>query len=399
MKCIFKIASLLTFAAAVLLSCDKEQAAPVTTGPKIQDLGVSFDKNIIRNDGETVTLKAYYKGQDVSDQASFLQYVDGVDLPLIMDSRVFSSDKTGEYRFQVAYGAAVSDIVSIKVVDQEIPGRTADPQPANTSFVHRTFFNQHTGANCGYCPGMTKLLKDTFGEFETDPVRKAAKQEVREKVVLAALRTYGGGEAGFAHVANPSTGWPYLHIDYVDSYDYNKTVEGLTEKINQRTADPAAVGISANPVYYAATKQIIVRVTVKAAVKGDYNVGLWLMQDNYYRLQSDNLGIISGNSKDPYHYHNNCVRVADSKYLGAHIGFPLGMLEAGQSGDWVFVFDLKDAIEKGKDKGGWWESFSESRLNDLHFAAFVTTFSGSSYAVLNAIDFPYNTPAQFDYKN
>ena len=197
MKCIFKIASLLTFAAAVLLSCDKEQAAPVTTGPKIQDLGVSFDKNIIRNDGETVTLKAYYKGQDVSDQASFLQYIEGEELPQIMTSRLFSSDKTGEYRFQVAYGAATSDIVSVKVVDQAIPGRTADPQPANTSFVHRTFFNQHTGANCGYCPGMTKLLKDTFGEFETDPLKKAAKQEVREKVVLAALRTYGGGEAGF----------------------------------------------------------------------------------------------------------------------------------------------------------------------------------------------------------
>ena len=386
MNRILKIASLLSLAAAMLLSCEKV-TVDGGSGVKIPDLGVSFDKNVIRNNGETVTLKAYYKGEDVSDKATFYQVVAGEDFPQPMSSRVFSSKTVGKYSFQVSYLTSVSDVVTISVVDQEIPGNVVDPQPANTSFVHRVFLNQHTGAGCGYCPGMTRLLKEALAD-----------ENMANKVVLSALRTYGGGEAGFASVANPSSSYPFLHIDYADSYDYNRPVSGLQAKINERSESQAAVGISANPVYYDSAKQIIVRLTVKAAVKGEYNVGLWLMQDNYYKQQSDYLGIITGGAKDPYHYHDNCVRIAESKYLGAHVGFPLGMLEAGETRDWVFTFDLKSAIENGKNKGGWWESFSAEKLNDLHFAAFVTTHSGSTYTVVNAIDFPYSTPTPFEYK-
>ena len=54
----------------------------------------------------------------------------------------------------------------------------------------------------------------------------------------------------------------------------------------------------------------------------------------------------------------------------------------------------------------WWEGYGDGKvhLEDLHFAAFVTTPSYDKegalrYTVVNAIDFPYNTPAPFDYKN
>lgn len=387
MNRILKLASLLSIAAAMLLSCEKTPVVGGQSSIKIPDLGVSFDKNVIRNNGETVTLKAHYKGEDVSDKATFYQVIEGEDFPQPISSRVFSSNTVGKYSFQVSYLTSFSDVVTISVVDQEIPDKVADPQPANTSFVHRTFFNQHTGAGCGYCPGMSRLLKETLAD-----------ETIKNKVVLAAVRSYSGGEAGFASVPCPKSSWPFLHIDYATSYDYNKPKNGLIDIINERTATPAAVGISANPVYYSDAKEIIVRVTVKAAVKGEYNVGLWLLQDNYYKQQTDYLGIITGGPKDPYHYHDNCVRLAESKYLGAHIGYPLGMLDAGETRDWVFTFDLKSAIENGKNKGGWWESFSADKLDDLHFAAFVTSHSGAVYTVVNAVDFPYNTPAAFEYK-
>ena len=390
MNWIIKTASLLTLAAAMLVSCDKEQPGGnngLGIGINIPDLSAAFDKNVIRNNGEVATLKAYYKGEDVSDKATFFQIKNGK--PEVLSSRTFSSNTVGKYRFQVAYLTSTSKEIEVTVVDREIPGKVADPQPSNTSFVHRAFLNQHTGAGCGYCPSMTKLLKETLVG------------ETADKVVLAAIRGYNGGEAGFALISNPSAEYPFLHIDYADypRMSYQTSVEELTSMIERRVVTPAAVGISANPVYYEDTKQIIVRVAVKAAQTDEYNVGLWLMQDNFYTLQSDYLGVIQGGVKDPYHYHDNCVRLADSEYLGAHVGYPLGVLEAGKSAEWVFVFDLKNAIENSKNKGGWWESFSAEKLDDLHFAAFVTTHKGSTYTVVNAIDFPYNAPTSFEYIN
>ena len=387
MNWFIKTASLLTLTAVMSVSCERETVDEGTgVGVKVPDLAVAFNKNVIRNNGETATLKAYYKGEDVTDEAYFFQFLPGKDVPQQMTTNVFSSTEVGEYHFQAAYLTSTSAMVSVNVVDREIPEPLKDESAGNTSFVHRTFLNQHTGAGCGYCPGMTKLLKETLVG------------DVEDMAVLAALRTYGGGEAGFAAVPNPSNGYPFLHIDYDDSYDFSKgTAEGLAQKIKDRVSDPASVGISAHPVYYADSKQIIVRVTVKAAVKGEYNVGLWLMQDNWYKIQSDYLGIITGGVKDPYHYHDNCVRIADSNYLGAHVGYPLGVLESGKTSDWVFVFDLKDAIENSKNKGGWWESFTEQCLDDLHFAAFVTTHEGSTYSVVNAIDFKYNEERPFEY--
>jgi hypothetical protein len=286
----------------------------------------------------------------------------------------------------VSYLTSVSNQVTISVVDNEIPARLAD-ESGSKAFVHRAFLNQHTGSKCGYCPGMTKLLYDTLVE------------DVKDKAVLCALRTYGGGEAGFANVPNPSNSYPFLHIDYDQSYAYNKPADGLKQIIEERTASDALVGISANPVYYENDKQIIVRVTVKAAVKGEYNVGLWLMQDNYYSVQKDDLGIKNTDKTHDYDKHNNGVRIAESKYLGAHIGFPLGQLEKGECSDWVFMFDIKAATENPKTKGGWWESFKPEKLNDLHFAAFVTTHDErGKYTVVNAIDFPYNQPTPFECK-
>lgn len=388
MNWILKTTSLLAVVAAMLVSCEKEPLKPSNSVTvNVPDLAVAFDKNVIRNNGEVAKLTAYYKGEDVSDKAQFFQILPGQTMPQLMSGREFSATEVGKYSFQVAYLTSTSAIVSVTVVDREIPARLDDPQTSSTSFVHRAFLNQHTGAGCGYCPGMTKLLKETFVDGQKD------------KVVIAALRTYGGGEAGFAMVPNPSNAYPFLHIDYIDTYDFNRgTPAGLLAKIDPRIEQPAAAGISANAEYDPQSKTIAVRVTVKAAVKGEYNIGLWLMQDNYYKQQSDYLGIITGGLKDPYHYHDNCVRMAESNYLGAHVGYPLGVLEVGQSRDWVFVFDIKDAVEKSKAKGGWWETFKDECLNDLHFAAFVTSPKKNVYTVVNALDFKYNEKRAFDYK-
>lgn len=401
MKKILSFAALLFAAALVFVSCEeKEQAAP-GYGINIPDLVLSFDKGVIRASGnDVVTFRAFYKGQDVS-ASSTLFLVDGQNYTP-MSSMTFSAPKVGNYTFQVAYGTSKSNFVKIAAISKEIPKAPADSKPQSTDFVHRTFFNQFTGVECPNCPYMVYLLDRTLVDGYKD------------KVVLAAIRNYSSKEKGFASPLRPAY-YPYLQIDYSTWYSHEGgDPEELQSLIDQLVSTPAKVGISANPVCYD-DGQIVVTVAVKAAVTGEYNVGLWLMQDEFLSPQSfknDVPGALGGtwdtgykgdSRKNRYDYHHNAVRVAESKYLGSHIGYPLGRIEAGQTKEWRFVVNVNLGSAEYGYIDHWWEGYGDGKvhLEDLHFAAFVTTPSadGERYTVVNAIDFPYNTPAPFDYKN
>jgi hypothetical protein len=185
--------------------------------------------------------------------------------------------------------------------------------------------------------------------------------------------------------------------------------------LSVRLTDPERLsGVVPSPgpldIRYEDEDIIVVKVAVKAAVDGEYNVGLWLMQDNFKKTQTINPGsTVEGwveGPKNPYNYHNNGVRLAESKYLNSHVGYPLGKMTAGQTKEWIYVLNIKSKATQDLDGSGtidhndgtWWEGRSKVNLDDLHFAAFVTnTTDGKSYTVVNAIDFPYNTPAPFEY--
>ena len=183
MKKVLSITVLL-LAALAFISCDKD-GGPEGHSVKVSDLVLDFDKSVIQASGDDyVTFKVFYKGEDVSSSAD-LFLIKGEKDYKWLNSKSFSVSSLGEYTFQAAYGAEVSDVVKIKAISWAFPAAPADPAPANTSFVHRTFFNQHTGAQCQNCPFMTYLLKKTL----TD--------DVKDKVVLASIRNFSG-ESGFA---------------------------------------------------------------------------------------------------------------------------------------------------------------------------------------------------------
>ena len=386
------IKTIMAFLSAVVImsSCGEDVVEVGGMGVKMDGVVLTFDKSVIQADGsDAVSFKVYYQGSDVTGQATVFK-VDGSKYE--QTGSVFSTDQVGNYSFQAAYKAGKSDFVAINAISREIPSAAKDNEPSNTSFVRRTFFNQHTGADCPNCPFMTYLIKRTL----TD--------EVKDKVVLASVRNYAG-EVDFANVPNPVSSWPYLHIDYDTTYPYNGTVDGLQSKIDEWTSAPAKVGISANPMYYE-DGQIIVKVSVKAAETDEYNVGLWLMQDNIYikqQVASDRLHLLDGTWGDEYHYHNNCVRIAESRYLGSHVGYPLGKIEAGKTAEWIFLINAnigqKDLNGDGRCDVGdsWWYTKGKINLDDLHFAAFVTTHKGTVYKVANVIDFKYNETKPFDY--
>ena len=403
MKTFTKYFTLIMALVAVLSCGEKEQQQFAGLGIDMKGAVLGFDKNVIMADGsDAVRFSAYYDGNNVSNDSKNTYFL--IKNPekgkFERTSDTFTATTPGDYVFKVKYKTSESEEVTISAITREVPSVVPDPQPASTSVVHRTFFNQFTGGNCGYCPFMTHLLDQTLvGGYE-------------DKVVLAEIRNYDSTEASFASIPNSGGGYPYLLIDYATDFHHNsgssEAAKVLQGRIDQWTSTPAKVGISAHPVYYE-DGQIIVRVSVKAAQTGEYNVGLWLMQDEVnveQKFNNDVKGALDDTwdtgykgdpSKNRYDYHHNAVRVAASKYLGAHVGFPLGVIEAGKTADWIFVVNVR---LKGSDiHYGWWEEFGRKvNLDDLHFAAFVTSHVGTRYTVENAIDFPYNQQKAFDYK-
>jgi hypothetical protein len=377
MKRIISYASLLTAAAVTLCSFSCSKVEPDDEVTTTEDITLSVDKDVIKcdgNDAATFTVKAD-DGTVIKEGVTFFD-ADMNELD-IKDFR-FTTTEAGEYTFWAAYKTFNSDSknpVRVRAINATAPSIVADPKPESKSFVRRVFISQFTGTGCGFCPSMVYIMKNAF-----------AKNNLDGKYVLAASHSYNTNDP--AYISSPNagnfggTGYPYLALDMAVGYGDYTSESKFTQIFNARyNAEQAKVGISANPVYE--NDRLVVRVSVKAAETGNYNLGVWFLQDNVYGMQTDKLGITTGD--DSYNKHNNCVRLADSRYMGSYAGYPLGEIEAGKTAERTFVLNVNTKRWKLTD------------LNDLHFAAFVTTLEGRAYKVVNVIDCPYNEPVTFDY--
>lgn len=368
----FQIASLLLMPAVMLISCNGDEGDGTDMNAGFY---VSADKNVIQNNNEdAAVLQAQLDGKDVTSATTFY-LLSGKDMTPI-SGHIFTTADLGEHQIVGSYGTfnTMKEPTVITAINVAVPSVAADPDAANTSFVHRAFLNQYTGTGCGYCPGMIRALRAAFEDEET-----------ADMAVLAAVHSYGAGDP--AYIASPrASSYPFLHIDMVSSFSYDQDPYGksgvLKSIMSERTSSPAKVGISANPFYK--DDLLVVTVEVKAAVSGEYNLGVWFLQDNVYGQQTDNLGIVVTDKS--YEYHHNCVRVADSRHLNTYAGHPLGKLEAGKTVQKTFVLNIKKDAWKLKD------------MNNIHFAAFVTERNGNVYEVVNVVDCPYNEPTPYQYR-
>ena len=88
MKNIFKIASLLA-AAVMLFACEKVSSE---TG-----LEIVSDRDVIQSNGQdAATLRVLFRGQDVTDKATFY---DEEDNPVTLQGGKFTASSEGEYKF------------------------------------------------------------------------------------------------------------------------------------------------------------------------------------------------------------------------------------------------------------------------------------------------------------
>jgi hypothetical protein len=365
MRNIFKIASLLA-AAVMLFACEQAN----TSG----ELKIVSDKDVIQADGQdAAVIRVMYGSKDVT--ASSVIY-DQYDKEVTLVDGKFTATKTGDYKFYADYGAMStyrkndSDCYFvIKAINVAVPESPADHQPQSTSFVHRAFLTQYTGTGCGYCPLMIKVLREV-----------AADKLIPDKAIHAAVHSYQAGDPAYISAPRVSN-YPFLTVDLVQGFNAENGVETLKTLINEHTQDAAKAGIAVSSKYYKKESLLVVKVAVKAADAGEFNVGAWLLEDDIYGQQSDynNVG------DESYNTHENCVRIADSKYSSTWFGHHLGALEAGDVAEKTFVMNIS----------------SSWKVENLHLAVFashgVAEGSTVAYKVCNAVDVPIDAETPFEY--
>ncbi len=377
MKNIFKIASLLA-AAVMLFACDKEQTQNGGEGGGEGSLQIISDKDVIQANGQdAATVKVMFDGKDVT--AESVLYDENDNEVILVDGK-FTASAVGEYRFYANYGTITTfdksaddnGLYVIKAIDVAVPTAAKDDEPENLSFVHRTFLTQYTGTGCGYCPYMIKQLRELMAD-----------KTIPEKAVLAAAHSgYNAADPAAINAPKaPGGSYPFLQVDLAYGYTHNTGIKALYGLIDQSLSDPAKAGISVSPAYYEDKDVLVVKVAVKAAEDGIFNVGAWLLEDEIYGQQSDydNVG------DDSYDTHENCVRIADSKYKGTWFGYELGQLAKGEVAEKTFVMNIKDSWVVDNLKLAVFASYGEADGSRI------------SYTVCNAVYAQIDTPTPFEY--
>ena len=279
------------------------------------------------------------------------------------------------------------ELITITAVDFAFPDSMEDPQPDNVSFKKRTFFTQFTGAGCGYCPWAKAALYEA-----------AADEAYADKFVVAAIYTYDGQtsklyptENGDISTAFGVSSYPTVIYDMIGSFSYervDKDYVSVKAAIDNTQQQEAKAGIAVN-VASDEGDTFVARVSVKAAVDGEYNVGAWLVEDGIKEKQANNG---CGYPMD-FDNHNNVLRYADSGK--EYIGHSLGAMKAGEIKDHVFTMNFfKGTYNKdGKEVKAPWVK------ENCRLIVFVTTsVRGSAYVTNVVANDIYSESIAFDYK-
>lgn len=379
-------------ASMLLLSCDGMDVSDEGGGDVT---GTDTDTDIQKPVVLTLTADTYYIKADGNDACKLTVSLDGKVLEegfviqnltdqVEHQAAEFVSSKTGEWRFMATYQMPVSDNsgasellqtlpVTVKAVDFDVPPTIADLQPENLSFVRRVLFTQFTGTGCEACPGMKAALK-TFME---DP-------DHASKVVLVAAHCgifTDGDPAKLYEGLDQALGAnvkPHLDINFKQYSWQTGSGSGLLESnLNKAyNQSPANAAISVNSVHV--NGLLRVKVSVKAAVRGRYRVGLWVLEDAIE-------GVQQGTKDESYYIHDDCVRavygeVEDQK---DYSGILLGDIEQGGTAEYVFEVLVDD---------NW-------KLENCHMAVFVTDQNTKGkYYVNNVVDCPIVGQVPYEYK-
>ncbi len=393
-------------AAAMLFSCrgniDPEGDKPQPDepeGPAIPEnaeLRISSDKNLIQTFDDYATITVTVGDVVLTEDVTF--YV-GTKPVTVTDSK-FTTTEPGKHELWASYGTRTSNKVTITAIDVKIPETPADPQPSGTSFKTKVLIAQFTTTGCSPCARMKDFLHNVMADAE-----------LSDKLILTAC--HSGLING---VADPSyiktnfdefaklTGFPYLFMDmYYGFNNYTTPVGEFKKQINKMYdfKKDSAAGLAVNSSIV--DGKLVAKVTVKAAVEGEYRVGAFLLEDGIYGQQSSA-------TADWMNIHDSVIRYIDSQYYTnagkeMYYGHSVGNVEKGKTSDYVFVWNLDEIWKKGalagEQSGGYyWDPFVQDKL---HLAVFVSAVGKDEkgnefWYVNNAIDCTANGQTKFEYR-
>ena len=296
------------------------------------DIVLISDKDQIRSDAAdaaTFTVEvtdAQGAKHDVTEDAEI--YISYQKKPLA--SNIFTTSTEGEYIFYAVYGLAVSQDVVVTAIN-DVPELPADPQEGNLSFRHRMLLIQHTGATCSNCPRMMESLK-----------KLAEDEDYNGLYHHVASHSYNDGEADAAYseaardlsmAYNISGLYPMLTFNLTTA-SAGTDMSEIKSQIDLLKKDKADAGVAA--AVEMSGNDVIVNVQVKAAVKNNYRVAAWLLEDGVYSLQS-------GMYESWHNTHNNALRYAAGQLSKlSFAGEKLGSLDKGDKAEKVFVMPLEE---------------------------------------------------------
>lgn len=348
-----------------------ESGGTLPEEPVNGELVLEVDKQIITSNGtDAAVLTLRLNGKAVTEGVTF--YDEATDKPIDIPGGRFVTEEDGIYSFWAKYQTFISNTVSVTAVPTEVPSTPSDPDPASTSFVKRVLLTKVTGAGCQACPGVTLALHNILDEHELAPY-----------VVKAEAHTFNRGyDPAQLNSFYSVSDWPTVIVDWAQYFVPSagmSTQATIERMIEEQYAMDAKAGISVNSRF--ADNSILLKVSVKAAVEGNFSVGAWLLEDGIEGIQT---GAPSGEGNEFYHVFDDCIRIADSKRgAGVFSGKKLGTIKAGETAEMLFI---------------WTDKIKENWVVDnLELCVFASIEEGNMYTVTNAIKAPIDGEVKYEY--
>ncbi len=324
-------------AALAFVGCEEKPDGP--DGPDVPsnvngDLTLSADKTTIAL-GESVTFTVMQKDETTGESVDVTKSVTLYDSDLNQISNPYTPTVSGVINVMANKGKYTSNTVAITVMAQ-MPEVPTDPQPENLAFNHRAIVIDHTGVNCGYCPGMTdKLLALAETEWH--------KHYNEVTCHAGGMATGDPGNSAAANALNQMQssyieGYPNICINFhtatVGNYGQSaflqymaQALEGYIKKDGADVGIALAVEGDSTNIYCAAQ--------VKAKEAKEYKVVAWLLESNIYSPNQ------AGATKDYHKLYNFALRNISGEYSRTNVaGESVGVIEAGQTYDCAFTLPI-----------------------------------------------------------
>ena len=298
------------------------------TADLVGNITLYAEKDVIKADGAySSTLSVILvdnHGQEYDVTKDVEIYIEGQDEPI--KDFDFKTTEEGDYAFYAMRGFDISNTVTIKAV-KGVPALPADPDAAKTSFAHRMLLVQHTGNECPNCPTVMNILR-SIGDDDV----------YNSKYLHVASHSYNATDAAYSSAAQSLSknmgvhNYPMVTTDLTENQIWSE--EQIKEAIISCSKECADAGISASSAVVG--NQILVNVSLKAAVDSKYRLAVWVLEDNIHSAQA-------GANASWQNMHSNCLRLMYGSQKNEQIyGKHLGAVQTGESKDIVAAIDIEE---------------------------------------------------------